>query len=253
MHVFVINLKRSQGRLENIEGQLSALGIKFQISEGVDAMNFSRDEEALYKEGLREGRKLSPGHFGSSWAHIKVYERIVREKIPKALVLEDDVVISRELPRILKENWVNESFWEFVHLGYPSASWKGLKQWFFVSWQRTKCNPFFGIYFFSKIPFISSIYFYEFIREKVATKIRPAPSRFARPLYLGAGYLITLEGAQKILSIAYPIRFLGDQLFNQARVRVGLRFYGYVPPPIRTNDNFISEANLASLKYNQNP
>lgn len=250
VRIFVINLKRSAERRRNIESQLAALGLPFEISEGVDALNFSREEYGIYQETLQEGiHSLPPGLFGSSWAHIKVYEKIVDQQIPVALILEDDIRISSDLVRILGEDWIGRPFWEFVHLGYPSASFGQWRQWFLVSWRRTKANPRFGLYFALKAPVVSALYLFEIAREFVRKRLRPGPVRFARPLYLGDGYLLTLEGARKLLSIAYPIRYTGDRLFNQARVKAGLKFYGYCPPVVVPNDDYPSETGYTLDEY----
>lgn len=253
MRTFVINLKRLPERLHNIESQLKALNLPFEVSEGVDAMNFSPEEKEAFKTGLEKGsHSLTPGAFGSAWAHIRVYEKMVKEQIPVALVLEDDIVIKKDLTRILGENWIDDKYWDFVHLGYPPADWSGLKNWFAVSWQRTVEKPSFGIVVAIKMPIICSIYLFEYLRSEVMRRFCPAPARFVRSLYWGAGYVITLEGAKKILSIAYPIRYIGDQLFNRARTEANLRFYGYVPPPIRPNDDIPSEVVVVDRLYKEN-
>jgi glycosyl transferase family 25 len=247
MRTFVINLERSVERRENITRQLNAFNLPFEISWGVDAKNFTPEERAAFEQGLKEGtHSLPAGLFGSSWAHIKVYEKIVAEQIPVALVLEDDIIVSPEITRIIAEPWVQETFWEFVHLGYPPASWWLLRHWFAVSYQQAVQNPKFWPRFIVKAPIITCMYLYEMLRQSFWSKLKPQPVRFARTLYYGAGYLITLEGAKKLLGIAYPIHYTGDELFNRARKETNLKFYGYCPPPVAVNHKFDSEVVKAS-------
>lgn len=248
MKTFVINLKRSHLRREHITKQLNSLGIDFEISEGVDAKNFTADEKKAYQDGLAQGtHSLEPGLFGSSWAHIRVYEKMVAENIPVALVLEDDILVFPEIKRVLEESWVKKDFWDFVHLGYQPASLALLRNWFRVSYNQARKRTSFWFVFILKIPVITSLYLFEMIRQLIRSRLKPGPVKFARSLYLGAGYLITLEGAKKILKIAYPIHYTGDQLFNRARFESGLKFYGYCPPPVLADTSFVSDAAQASV------
>jgi glycosyl transferase family 25 len=250
MRIFVINLKRSLDRRRNIEGQLNALGLPFEISEGVDALNFTPAEHQAYADGLKRGtHQLPPGLFGSSWAHIKVYEKILQEKIPQALVLEDDIYISPVLTRILSEPWVQQPFWDFVHLGYIPASWPGLRKWFAVAAREVRAHPRTAFKTACKIFPVIAVYVFEIVREFFRARLRPGPVRFGRSLYLGDGYLVSLDGARKLMKIAYPIHYTGDQLFNCARRESGLRFYGYCPPPISPNDHFPSETGYSAEQY----
>ena len=233
MEILVINLKRSTDRRKSIEQQLDRLQLPFKFIEGVDAQNFTTEQSAKFEEGKSAGtHALRPGLFGSSWAHIKVYEHVISNNIPKALVLEDDLLIDKEILRILKEKWLEENWWDFVHLGYTPANWDLFISWCKISWQRIKHKPLFMFYALAKLPYIVILYSFEYIRQQIRSRIAPAPVRFMRPLYMGRGYFITQEGAKKIMQIAYPIRYAGDELFNQARVQSGLRFYGYCPPPL---------------------
>jgi hypothetical protein len=74
----------------------------------------------------------------------------------------------------------------------------------------------------------------------VYAKWYPGPRIFWRPLYHASAYLLTEEGAKKMLSLTYPIRFSADRLPNQARIRTGLRLRGYVPLMVRQNKSFES-------------
>lgn len=250
MKIFVINLKRNPERRQNIELQLNALGLPFEISEGVDAQNFTETEQEAYVSGLKNGtHNLPPGLFGSSWAHIKVYEKIVARNLPLALVLEDDVILDPRLKQVLEESWIKESFWDFVHLGYPPASVTGLVHWFKVTYQQVKIRPGYAIKAAIKAPAVMALHLFEITREGWRGRFGPKPVKFARSLYLGDGYLVTLQGAKKLLSIAFPIHYTGDQLFNEARTEADLRFYGYCPPVVRPNGDFPSETGYIPVGF----
>lgn len=60
--------------------------------------------------------------------------------------------------------------------------------------------------------------------------------------------MLSLAGAEKIMKIAYPVRYVADQLTNRARIEVGLKFYGCVPPPIKKNKgNFVSDTTKVKI------
>lgn len=236
--IFVINLKRSPERRVFMENQLQALGLSFEIVEGVDWKLFTPEQQDAYEKGKADGtHKLSPGLFGSSSAHLKVYEHIQKEQIDRALVLEDDVYLGKNFAQVLQEPWVHEDWWEFVHLGYTTGSFALFKSWLRGSWYNIKKNPFFFLYALAKFPYIAFLYTFENIRARLR-KSHPAPVHFFRPVYLGSAYLVTLSGVQKMLSIAYPVRYEADKIFNQARIQKGMRFFGYCPPPASTVPSF---------------
>jgi len=242
MKIFVINLKRSPERRENIYKQLHSLGLEFEFIEGVDGKNFTQYEQYKYDQGKQLGtHNMIPGLFGSAWAHIRACEEVVKREIPYALILEDDIHIKPDIKRILEERWIDSDYWDFVHLGYSVGGFRLFKLWLKASWFNIKRKPWFVPYVLVKLPYISVLYCFEALRQKVRARFSPAPVKFYRPVYLGSGYLVTLQGAKKILSIAYPIRYEGDRLFNQARIKTGLRFFGYCPPPITAGGEFGTE------------
>ncbi|MEX0909948.1 MAG: glycosyltransferase family 25 protein [Candidatus Paceibacterota bacterium] len=239
MKIFVISLKRSHERKESISSQLETLGLRYEFIEGVDGKNFTPKEQLKYDEGKRLGtHTMSPGLFGSAWAHIRACEEVIKRELPYALILEDDIYVGPEIKRILSEEWINSGYWDFVHLGYSVGGFQLFRSWLKGTWFHIKKQPLFVLYALIKLPYICVMYTFEAIRQNIRVRFASAPVRFYRPVYLGSGYLVSQSGAKKILSIAYPIRYEGDRLFNQARTKAGLRFFGYCPPPIRTCAEF---------------
>lgn len=237
MQILLLNLPRSNDRREAMDMQLKALNLSYNVVSGGDAQNFTTEERAQYEEGKEKGlHTLRPGQFGASLAHIRAAEYVVNNNLDYALVLEDDVTIAPELVRILQEPWLTEDWWDMIHLGYDVAGWWQFKVWIRASLIMIKQKPFFLFYVLLKLPYITCLYTFEALRNRFRARFAPAPVRFWRPVYLGRGYFLTKAGAEKILQISYPVRYEGDTLYNQARVRCGLRFYGYCPPPLYEND-----------------
>lgn len=102
--VFYINLDRRTDRREHIENQLSLLDIKAKrvpasvgselTKEQMSFVNFD-DFYCLMK------RPVSPGEIGCALSHIRVWQKIVDQKIDYALILEDDVVLDKRLINLL--------------------------------------------------------------------------------------------------------------------------------------------------------
>ncbi len=89
--VYVINLDRRPDRLASIAAGLDRLEMKFERIAAVDARN-------LPSEG---DRVLGAAEHACLVSHRKALERFLGTVAPAALILEDDVVVSRGLPRFV--------------------------------------------------------------------------------------------------------------------------------------------------------
>jgi glycosyl transferase family 25 len=106
MKIFVINLKTSVRRRKKIEFQLNKLGLPFEIFEAVQGSALTKNEIlSWYDEDFYNNRPHyhTNGMVGCTMSHYFVYKRIVEQKIEKALILEDDMVLSKNLPDLLNE------------------------------------------------------------------------------------------------------------------------------------------------------
>jgi len=99
MQIFVINLARSTDRLEFQRRQLGALGQSYERVEAVSADKASPMRTEAYWESWE--RPLMATERACLMSHVAVWERIARTGKP-ALVLEDDAVLSRRLPSLLR-------------------------------------------------------------------------------------------------------------------------------------------------------
>lgn len=98
MKIFVINLDKCKERLGFMSRQLQTMGIDFErvpavYGKHLSAMERKRDY-AYLRSILAIGRKLQDGEIGCSLSHISVYRKMRTEGVNKAVVLEDDVVLS---------------------------------------------------------------------------------------------------------------------------------------------------------------
>jgi glycosyl transferase, family 25 len=101
--IFVINLKRSTYRRQKLEPTLKRLNLDYEFIEAVDGYKLTREELDSYIDPENKyPRNFKPGEVGCFLSHYLVHKKIVAEKLPFALVMEDDVELSANLPYLLK-------------------------------------------------------------------------------------------------------------------------------------------------------
>jgi glycosyl transferase family 25 len=102
--VFVINLERSTERREKISLQLNEIGLDFELVTATDGAALSRSDRAAYNEAhviSNISRPMSAAEVGCYISHAKLWQRVVAEDIPWAVILEDDILIQADLKTIL--------------------------------------------------------------------------------------------------------------------------------------------------------
>jgi glycosyl transferase family 25 len=237
--VFVINLPTATARRLAIEKQLNSFGVDYEIVPGI----FGNDDKvvARYDDDMSKkerGKSLIFGEKGCALAHALIYERMVREKIPVALILEDDIVLPKNFFTIItKEVSKTNKKWDWLLFDYRYVGYKFIYHWLVATLKTIYQKPSFVFYAFLKIFYMIPLSIFEGIRNFLATKSTTysGPKKFYRPLFNAGAYLITLEGAEKLLSYINPLRFSADEIPNVARRRSGFKFYGYVPLVVHQN------------------
>ena len=105
MKIFAINLPKDVARRASLDKQGNGLGLSIEWVVGVYGRELAPDElRAAYRSRLarqRLGREMTPAEIGCALSHISIYRRIVTDKIPCALILEDDAVLDERLPLLL--------------------------------------------------------------------------------------------------------------------------------------------------------
>ncbi|MCX6919771.1 MAG: glycosyltransferase family 25 protein [Verrucomicrobia bacterium] len=103
--VLLINLDGSAERLKKASSQLAAAGISFERLPAVDGRLLPESERSRIAPWDRKAffKPLSPGEIGCYLSHLAALERIVKEGWPRALVLEDDFILTPEFPARLRE------------------------------------------------------------------------------------------------------------------------------------------------------
>jgi|LSQX01.2.fsa_nt_gb glycosyl transferase family 25 len=166
--VWIINLKRDTERLQFMQEQMERLGIDYRVIEAIDGRSLGEDEKEPYSKSiaLRDfGRELTPGEIGCALTHIRIWNQTIEEDINEVLVLEDDVYIGIGLIEVLKHR--DRLPQDYQHINFSTNA--------------------------LQIPFgdfVTDIY---------------RASRHAERPYLTSTYLITKNGAQKLLDLVSPL------------------------------------------------
>ena len=105
LEVFVINLPRAGERRESMGRRLGELGVHFSFFEATDGRELSASAaaDACDLGAIRRnlGRDMSRGEIGCAMSHRSVYRKMIEDSIPRAVVLEDDIVIDDAFPAAL--------------------------------------------------------------------------------------------------------------------------------------------------------
>lgn len=118
LKTFLINLDRRPDRLMFVKQQLVSLGIAFERVSAVDGSCLTDAQKAIFNQqrfALECKRKVVDGEIGCALSHQAVWQQMVAENIPYALILEDDVQLKPELASLLADVQNYESF-DFLNL-----------------------------------------------------------------------------------------------------------------------------------------
>ena len=175
--IWIINLKRDVARRDFMVEQLERLGLAYELIEAVDGSTLTDEDMSIISPELSEQRiyrQLTRGEIGCALSHIRLWERIVREDIPEALIFEDDVLIGRNMVDILLNREKLPQDWEHIN---------------FTAWARV-------------VPFGDFIF-----------DIYRAAKFLERP-FSSSAYLLTKSGAEKLLETVYPLYIPIDDYFS---------------------------------------
>lgn len=120
---FVISLPEATERQAYIHDHLGPLGLPYEFFEAVDGRAFDVPSHPVYDVTRRRryfGRDLKGGEVGCFLSHKGIYEKMVRENIPIAFIVEDDVILQDAVPALLRDLQNCETDFDFVRfLGTP--------------------------------------------------------------------------------------------------------------------------------------
>lgn len=94
---FVINLKRRPDRLELFRARCPLKN--YALIYGFDGKHVNLELSARERNMVHKLNTLLPGEQGCFISHIRIFQKIVREKIPFAFIIEDDAFFSRDFTK----------------------------------------------------------------------------------------------------------------------------------------------------------
>lgn len=195
--VFVINLDRDTTRMAQMAERLAEHGLPYERVPAVLGRALTPAERAaLYDEDTNHRRHHTPlvdGEIGCYASHLRLWERLVREAVPVALVLEDDVLLRPTLRAVIDALAPCATDWDMVKLmGRPR-------------------EPDVGT-------------------QPLAGEVRLI--RYHRPPSLTGAYLISLAGARKLAARRRPF-FRPIDVDLRHWWECDLRLFGVFPYPAK--------------------
>ncbi len=95
--IFIISLADAENRRKPLLDQLTEQGLDWEVFHAIDAQNGVPDQyeplinrEKSYK---RMRRAMTEGEYGCALSHRAVYEKIIDDDLPGAIILEDDAIL----------------------------------------------------------------------------------------------------------------------------------------------------------------
>ncbi len=167
--VFVVSLKSAIDRRAALKAHLDSLGIEFEWFDAIRGDELS----PAYRQEVNPAGNMSPGQIGCYLSHIHIYEQIIAQALPVALILEDDAVLHPSVKNLVDTGCRNLDF-DYCFLGSDDCGDAG-----YVYYDTAKPVP-------------------------LNTRHLAYPLS-AGPFCLHA-YLMTLESAKKRVACAYPLR-----------------------------------------------
>lgn len=206
--VYVISLNGATQRQALIKAHLDQLGIQFEWVEAVRGSALTlQDRQQINPTG-----NMSPGQIGCYLSHIRLYERLVAQHTPVALVLEDDTVLHPSVKTLVQQGCLTQDF-DYCFLGSDDAGDSG-----YVFFDASKSVALTG--------------------QHLAYPLSAGP-------FCTNAYLVTLGGAKKRLTCAYPARSAID---HYRYLPYTPRFMATIPMQAFVNE-LSAVASMSSLNW----
>ena len=97
MHSFLINLDRSPDRLAFFTSQAKASGIEFERIRAIDGRELTQEELDAVNSNEYEFQPTNTGYAALFMSHRLIWQHVVDRELPHAAVFEDDAVFSHNI------------------------------------------------------------------------------------------------------------------------------------------------------------
>lgn len=106
MKVYVINLDRRTDRMEHMLAECSSRGIQFERIAAVDGEDPEVAEAASHCPAGRTGLPIHQMQYACFESHRRCWQALLAAGTEYALILEDDVSLSRSIGSFLRTDWI---------------------------------------------------------------------------------------------------------------------------------------------------
>ena len=106
LKVFVISLERAVDRRAHMTRLLKGLGIEAEFVPAVDGRALSAEDRSQYDSRLARlnyRSEMTDTEIACYLSHYRIYERICRDGLPMALIMEDDIDVAPNLKPLLRD------------------------------------------------------------------------------------------------------------------------------------------------------
>ena len=185
--IFVISLARATDRRTDIVQRLDAAGVDYEIVDAVDGLDL---DLTTLKDRL-SSKSMGRGVIGCFLSHYNLWQRMIDEQTPAAVILEDDAVWDDDFFAVVQKLPTVEWQWDFINCSYARP----------IEAETVLCQLTDN-------------------RRLIRSK---------RPPWFTMGYVISLSGAVKLQKYCYKIRTGIDGQMREYW-RYGLDLYIVDPP-----------------------
>jgi glycosyl transferase family 25 len=118
MLVFVINLDRDKDRMLRMVAEAGRVGISFERFVAVDGHRLEPELRSFFFAGdVAHEEAMSPGEVGCYASHLRIHQILASETENQcALVLEDDIALADDLPRVIAAVLSLKIDWDIIRL-----------------------------------------------------------------------------------------------------------------------------------------
>ena len=139
-------MAKDEGRRQAMLKRAAEMGLDLEFFEAVNGRNLSSDQMELYDSKKRRhffGRDLTFGEIGCLLSHRAIYEKMIRENIPVAIILEDDVIFEPDVKEVFAALPYSSVPWDVIRfLGSTKIYARGCR----------KIAPLIGRYWMARLP-----------------------------------------------------------------------------------------------------
>lgn len=123
LKIFIINLKKDKERIDFQKKQFKKENLKFERVDAIYGKDLSNNERYKHSGNYFNYITNTPSIIGIFLSHLKIYKKIVRENLPYALIMEDDVKLLKNFRTKLNKLLNNLPHdYDIIHCGCDGFS-----------------------------------------------------------------------------------------------------------------------------------